>query len=286
MTCSEVKSLLNAYVDRELDVAHTLNIEQHIHECPGCSRAVGQLRALSQATQQGLEYHRAPAGLEQRIRLAAQQDVPRQDAQRQDAQRPDTQRPDAPRQNALREELAHLPRQYPRSWLAIAAILLVAIGLALTVLPYLQGRAANRLLAEEVVAGHIRSLMADHLTDVPSSDQHTVKPWFDGRTDFAPPVADFAGKGFPLVGGRLDYIQHRPVAALVYHYRKHPINLFVWPSDRGTPTPAAALSRDGYNVIHWNQHGMTYWAVSDANEQTLQAFADAIRGGDAPATRP
>jgi anti-sigma factor RsiW len=120
-------------------------------------------------------------------------------------------------------------------------------------------------------------------SDVPSSDQHTVKPWFDGRIDFAPPVEDLSAQGFTLIGGRLDYIEHHSAAVLVYRYRKHPINLFIWPADRGTSTSAATLTRDGYNLLHWNDHGMAFWAVSDASEQTLQALSDALQHNPTPA---
>jgi anti-sigma factor RsiW len=127
-------------------------------------------------------------------------------------------------------------------------------------------------MVDQIVAGHVRSLQPGHLEDVVSTDRHTVKPWFDGRLDFAPPVKDLAAQGFPLEGGRLDYLAGRPVAALVYARRQHPINLFVWP-DRGTPNSEPSRSeRDGFHTIHFVDGGMTIWVVSDLATDELAEF--------------
>jgi anti-sigma factor RsiW len=132
--------------------------------------------------------------------------------------------------------------------------------------------AAQLALAEEAVSSHIRSLMANHLADVASTDQHTVKPWFNGKLDFSPPVKDLAEEGFPLTGGRLDYLEGRPVAGLLHRRNRHIINLFVWPSSRSGSRPEA-FSIKGYNVVHWTESGMTFWAVSDLNRKELDQFA-------------
>jgi len=161
-------------------------------------------------------------------------------------------------------------------WLAIAASILLAASLAWNVSRLRPGIAENDLVAQGVLSDHIRSLMGEHLLDVPSTDQHTVKPWFNGKLDFSPEVKDFAAEGFPLVGGRLDYLMNRNVAALVYRRRQHVINLFTWPSD----SPAVVedhFSRNGYNVVRWTHGGMTYWAVSDLNLNELEQFRDLYR---------
>ena len=161
----------------------------------------------------------------------------------------------------------------------------LAAVIALSIVPLLRRPLTTDLLVDEIVSGHVRSLMADHLTDVASSDKHTVKPWFDGKLDFSPAVVDLADHGFPLVGGRLDYLRNRSVAALVYARQKHFINLFVWPSTRDGGVGEPKLSRHGFNVIHWKASEMTYWAVSDLNPAELEEFAGLIRERVAAAPR-
>src|SRR6266550_4174478 len=162
-------------------------------------------------------------------------------------------------QSSLRDEIAELPtRNVARD--------------AQPLFPRRQPPGADQFLATQLIASHVRSLMASHLTDVASSDQHTVKPWLDAKLDFAPPVVDLSSEGFPLIGGRLDYLDNRPVAALVYQRRKHFINVFVWPGEAAAARPAMAMSHQGYQLLHWADSDFNYWAVSDVNVNALQLF--------------
>lgn len=161
--------------------------------------------------------------------------------------------------------------------LALAASFVLAIVLSSGTTWYITASDRQDRLAEEVVDGHVRSLQADHLTDVVSSDQHTVKPWFDGKLDLAPPVVDLTAQGFPLVGGRLDYLDQRPVAALVYRYKQHIINLFVWTQQSGGIAPSPPADIHGYHVRHWRHGDFTFWAVSDVETSALDQFVKDIR---------
>ena len=257
MRCEDARPLIDSYLDGELDLVRTLDLERHVEGCASCAPVRQSAMELRAAIRRELPYFRAPQSLQQRVRAIAQQPAKA-----------------APRVTVLRWQ-----------WIgAAAAVLLVVLGAA-RLGENLLGPSQEDLVAQQIVAGHIRSLMANHLADVASTDQHTVKPWFDGKLDFAPTVTDLAQSGFPLVGGRLDYMDGRPVAALVYQRRLHYINLFVWPSTgvRGAPpssekasepaSQARAQTREGYNMLHWNKGGMTYWAVSDVAADDLQSFA-------------
>lgn len=156
-------------------------------------------------------------------------------------------------------------------------LLYLAATVILIAVPLLRGPSNDEILRREIVSGHVRSLMAGHLADVASSDEHTVKPWFAGKLNFSPMVVDLKNQGFPLIGGRLDYIDNRPVAALVYQRQKHYINLFVWPSHSDSDADTKMILRQGYNLLHWSKAGMTYWAISDLNQAELQEFARHIQ---------
>lgn len=242
MTCEQVQELIHAYIDGELDLVNNLEIEGHLGGCEACqSEYRGHLNLVA-LVQGGAQYFAAPDILKKRIEKQI----------------------DAPVRASF----------YSRRWLAIAATVILALSgvLLWTILSVRSQSHADDLLAQEVVSSHIRSMMLNHLVDVPSSDQHTVKPWFNGKLDFAPEVMDLADQGFPLAGGRLDYINNRTVVALVYQRRKHSINLFIWPSSTITDQPAKQSSINGFNLIHWTSSGTTYWAVSDVNSTDLSEF--------------
>ena len=249
MRCTEPRDLVDAYLDRELELEKTLEMEQHFRECATCSEAHEEARKLRTALSEGGLYYRAPADLRTRIRALTQDPAGR----------------------------ATRSRSFAWRTMAFGVPLALAAVLALAIVPLLQSPMTADLVEDEIVSGHVRSLMVNHLTDVPSSDKHTVKPWFDGKLDFAPTVVDLADLGFPLIGGRLDYIDDRSVAALVYGRQKHFINVFVWPSTKERDLGERRSSRHGFNVIHWNAAEMTYWAVSDLNASELEEFAGAVR---------
>jgi anti-sigma factor RsiW len=164
----------------------------------------------------------------------------------------------------------------PTRGLGVAAGALAAVALGVGVLVGRPDAAA--LTAHDITASHVRALLGARETDVLSSDRHTVKPWFNGRIDYAPPVTDLATRGFPLIGGRLDYIDGRPVAVLVYRSAQHPVDLYVRPEAGGDAEPALRTER-GYQLMYWRSAGMGYWAITDASADVVQAFARAVRGG-------
>ncbi|HEY2385557.1 MAG TPA: anti-sigma factor [Candidatus Binatia bacterium] len=247
------RDLLQAYLDDELDVARTIEMERHVAGCVACADAVAGHRALRDVLSAPELRFTPPPALAARVRTALDT------AADAGARRP------APR-------AAVRPWRWAFSGAAVAFASLLLVSRAL-----LPGGGGREGLADQLVASHVRSLMASHLTDVVSSDRHTVRPWFDGKLDFSPPVKDLAASGFPLIGGRLDYLAGRPVAALVYTRQKHVINVFVWPAAAGEPAPATRAEENGYNLVGWRGDGMAYWAVSDLNAEELGAFAKLVQ---------
>lgn len=163
------------------------------------------------------------------------------------------------------------------SWVPLSASFACGALVAIGVLTLRESASDEEQVDQQVVASHVRSLMATHLTDVASTDQHTVKPWFTGKLDYAPPVIDLAREGFPLVGGRLDYLLDRPVAALVYRRRGHTINVFVLPAHDAKSPPAGVTVHQGYQVAEWEAAGMRFWAVSDISREDMARFKAAMK---------
>ena len=241
MTCDEAKILLHALIDGELDAGHAREVEGHIATCPGCAEELKVYRELSKAIAGADLHYTAPLALRRRI----------------EASLPQTQ---APSRRAVLRGFA-----MGSAVSAIAATGLVAIVLR---------NDDQQRLKSEIVSAHLRSLQAGHLTDVLSTDQHTVKPWFNGRLDVAPPVIDLTALGFTLIGGRLDYVDARPIGAIVYKRRLHVINLFVAVTASAEPRAARMDTFQGFNVRSWSQGGLNYWAVSDLAADELAEFGD------------
>ena len=252
MSCQTTQELVHAYVDGELDLARSLEIEQHMEECQVCASAYRNQTALRSAFKDGALYHSAPAKLEKRIRASLR--------------------------NEARSEVGR--RSFGWRWLPVGAALAFVLLMAFVIWRAVPGLrpSGDELLAQEIVTNHVRSLqLENHRTDVISSDQHTVKPWFDGKLDFAPTVKDFSSQGFPLIGGRLEYLNNRAVAALIYQRQRHYINLYIWPAPQSSAVSEVATKRQGYNLLHWANSGMNYWAVSDLNGVELHEFARLVQ---------
>jgi len=258
VTHPDFAAQLDAYLDGELATVEAHELEAHLAQCPECTHFRDGRLELRAAITARVPRFQAPDTLRARVRAALRAAAPGRAPSRftmQGGWRP----------------------------LAVAASLaVVAVGswrLALE-------RAAGDTLADDVLTSHIRSLMPGHLTDVPSSDQHTVKPWFNGRLNFSPPVYDFSGRGYPLLGGRLDYVAGRPVAALVYGRRQHVINEFLWPAARGSAAGSVTRTRQGYHLLKWTTPDYSYWVVSDLGLPELRAFVGLLRQADSAAGAP
>ena len=265
MNCEHATGLMDGYLDGELDPITSQAIEQHLRDCRKCEQAYEAHTALAYAINRGAPYYKAPAELRQRVQSSLR------DAVGVRASRTAARENHASLTSRWAKRRPVLP-EIPWNWLALAAAIILAAIIASSFLPRLQPPTSDQFLATQLIASHVRSLMANHLTDVASSDQHTVKPWLDTKLDFAPPVIDLSSEGFPLIGGRLDYLDNRPVAALVYGRRKHFINLFVWPAASDEAKAPKTITREGYQLLHWADSDFNYWAVSDVNVNDLQTF--------------
>jgi len=244
--CREVEDLLGACLDGELEPALATSVRGHADTCTTCRQRLANLESIGRMVRHA-PYYQAPAGLRAQVIHA-------------------------------RARSAATPH-----WLAWAAAAVVVASLTGSIVFVTSATRAARALdpvdavAQEVVSSHVRALMAAHLFDVQSTDQHTVKPWFLGKLDFSPPVTDLAQAGYPLTGGRLDYLAGRPVAALVYTRGQHAINLFVWPEASNAVRSSDARALRGFHVRHWVRGGMSYWAVSDVSDADLDEFVRALQ---------
>jgi len=238
--CTIHRHLLEAYLDGELGFERTLEVEAHLASCPECASEVQSWKGIRMAMQGSELYHQAPAHLEAKLR------------------------------KLLPEAQTQKTPWFRGSIWAVAG---AAFATAVLLISFLPMHPASPSPAQEVVVSHIRSLMADHLMDVVSTDQHTVKPWFDGKLDFAPPVQDFATDGYPLAGGRLDYLENRKVAVLIYHRALHIINLYIWPAQDNGSSTMRVQTIHGYNVVSWKKGGFEFRAVSDLNTAELRDLA-------------
>jgi anti-sigma factor RsiW len=242
MTCEEAEVLVHALVDGELDAPHAREVENHIASCPRCAALLRDCREMSKAIANAGVRYTAPPALRRRIELALPQPVI------------------APTRRAVLRGFA----------LGSAVSAMAATGLVAIVL---RNDDMERIQSE-VVSAHLRSLQAGHLTDVVSTDQHTVKPWFNGKLDVAPPVIDLTAQGFTLIGGRLDYVDARAIGAVVYKRRSHVINLFVAQTANTERHAARIDTVQGFNIRHWSDRGLNYWAVSDLARDEFAEFGD------------
>ena len=245
MACELSQTQLHAYFDGELPALDAVSFEKHLETCPDCKRQLEAEQSLRDSLQQADLYERAPAPLREKLQ-------PRTSAT-----------PPIPIRTSMK------PTSW--TWLAAAAALLLALITSWQYFGRVSEPSSTQIIASTLVDAHLRSLEPGHLTDIESTDQHTVKPWFNGRLDFAPPVQDFSSDGFPLLGGRLDVVQGRTVAALVYGRRKHIINVFVEKSQPGISWKGSGTTQ-GYQWLAWQKNGFCFFAVSDVSAADLTAL--------------
>ncbi len=255
MSCDDARILMHAHLDGELELGRDLEVQRHLADCVRCGAEFQSMRAMRSRLGESAFRFEAPPELLQQVRAAI----------------PSTQ---------SRPAITASRRRWPASRITRVAVPLgVAAMLAILIIPRIAPHDHAASVSDEVVSSHVRSLMASHLTDVASTDRHTVKPWFNGKLDFSPTVVDFAKDGFPLIGGRLDYIGRRAVAALVYQHGKHIINVFMWPSAGDVTSAERIGKKHGYNVEQLIVAGMNCWIVSDLNQDELNKFAELLNRG-------
>ena len=250
MSCELTQRFVPCYGDGELDLVRTIEMETHLKHCPDCAQQLESQQEVRFALRRSSLAYVAPAVLRDRIQSSLRAS------------------------SGIKVQELPFKSPSPHIWQWAGEVVVLALfsltGWQLTV--RLRALSSDQRITAEVFSSHVRSLEADHLVDVVSTDQHSVKPWFDAKLDFSPPVEDLASDGFPLVGGRLDYLEGREVAALIYQRREHFINVFVWPNPTGSKPTQAIESRQGYNIMRWSRGGFQCWAVSDIGASDLAKF--------------
>jgi anti-sigma factor RsiW len=255
LNCDLTQGYVPGYLDGEVDLVRTIEIEAHLKGCSACTQELEGLKALRATLQRSSFKYGAPTALRERI------------------------------QSSLSASSVAEVRKRKINWPSLNFLQLAGAFALLALISVtgwqwtarLRTTSSEQRIAAEVFSSHVRSLEANHLMDVVSTDQHTVKPWFDGKLDFSPPVEDLASDSFPLVGGRLDYLDGREVAALVYQRQKHFINVFVWPDRDRTNSTQIIESRQGYNITRWTHGGFQFWAVSDVSEPDIVQFVHLLQ---------
>jgi len=248
MNCELSHSTIHGYFDGELDAVRALEFERHLEGCTECQSALENLETLRARLQQGNLFEPASPQLRERIR----------------------------KQLLGAAKTASGPRLGWQRWFLLPSFAALTVALLMLAMFLTQSHRQEERVTAELIDAHVRSLQPGHLTDVQSTDQHTVKPWFDGKLDFVPPVVDYSDRGFPLLGGRLDVLEGHDVAALVYSRRKHLINLFVWPSRGGGLNLASSGSRQGYNWMAWQSGDMSFYMISDVSSADLRELRSLI----------
>ena len=250
MSCELTQRFVPVYMDGELDLVRTIELEEHLKYCLPCAQNLENHQELRAVLRRSLPTYTAPASLRERIKSSLGAS------------------------NGAEVQVRKVKWASLHVWQwagAVTALVLFSLT-SWQLTAHLRAPSSDEQITAEVFSNHVRSLEANHLMDVVSTDQHTVKPWFDAKLDFSPPVEDLASDGFPLIGGRLDYLEGREVAALIYQRQKHFINVFVWPNSTGSKSPQAIETRQGYNIIRWSSGGFQCWAVSDIASSDLAEF--------------
>jgi anti-sigma factor RsiW len=252
MNCTESRKLIEAFTDGELDLVRHTELEEHVRTCEACAALAKASLERRSAVVSSANRFKATQSLQSSVRAALLA-------------------------NGMKTTAVPIraPRRQPFLYYAgLAASVAVALGLGFG---YGVSRTRSGIVANEAVANHLRSLQANHLMDVVSTDQHTVKPWFAGKLDFSPPVVDLADIGFPLVGGRLERIGGHPAAALVFRRKLHVINVYVWPQSDGSAAPSSVRRMNGFGVVGWSEAGLNFAAVSEIPEEDLKGFVSEMR---------